>query len=265
MTLGAEDRRDSFWNGEDYQKFVAALRTSMSDQEIADHLGRSLTAIRARAKLLLLDAWGETMALRKLRQMAASPDFDWEQMARTAHTQQGIPYWDAAADEQLIHAWAANPPPSMDELVATLGISERDIAKRCLWLDLAQTRIEVVDRFGAKPGGVLDKQTRLAKDTASTAVGILVITSETGAVVHLSLHPDIAAAAAACTELRAEELSDEPGALAIATRVVGEGSVRRTLTGAWADRHTIDLAAAPKPAPGTSLSRWRWLRRQRRR
>ncbi|WP_378736722.1 hypothetical protein [Nocardia brasiliensis] len=263
MTLGDQDRRGSFWDGEDYREFVAALRTSMSDQEVADHLGRSLTAIRARAKLLLLNAYGETTALRKLRQMATSPDFDWEDTARTAHALEGIAYWDAAADEQLIHAWAANPPPSMSELVAALGISERDIAKRCLWLELAQTRIEVVDRFGAEPGGVLDKQTRLGQDIASTAVAILVLTSETGAVVHLSLHPDTAAAAEACAELEAEDLTAEPVTWTIATRVVGEGSVRRTLTGAWADRHTIDVAATPEPSSATPLSRWRWLRRRR--
>ncbi|MBY8861229.1 hypothetical protein K7711_32465 [Nocardia sp. CA2R105] len=40
---------------------------------------------------------------------------------------------------------------------------------------------EVIDRFGAAPGGVLDKQTRLARDTASTVGGALVITSQTSA------------------------------------------------------------------------------------
>ncbi|WP_433729547.1 hypothetical protein ACQP0C_00660 [Nocardia sp. CA-129566] len=260
MTAG--DRRGSLWSGKDYQEFVTALRTSMSEQEIADHLGRTVDGIRSRAKLLLLGSYTGAVALRKLREIiVADPDYDWEAMARQAHAHARIPYWDTAADERLILTWARNPAPSMFQLTGEFGVAERDIARRCIVLGLATSYIEVADQFAPVAGSQFDTQVRLARAAAETAVGILTITSGDGAVLHQSLHADIAAAASACTELDPAELPAQPRIWTVTSRVVGEGPERQTLTGAWTERHTIDVPPADDAPERTTW--WHRLLRSR--
>ncbi|MGY2025979.1 hypothetical protein [Nocardia gipuzkoensis] len=267
MTTGAQDRRGSLRTGDDYQALFAALATSAPDSEIAAQLGRSLDGLRGRAKFLLLDSYTPALALRKLRQMASAPEFDWETLAREAHTFRNLPYWDASTDERLILAWARNPAPTMAALVEEFGVGEQDIARRCIALELAQTRVEIVDHLGAEPGGDLAYQARLGRDKANTAVGVLVITSATGAVLHLSLHTDIDTAAQVCAEVDETALEDVPAAWTIATRVLGEGSARATRTGSWAEApatepHT-DADSDPSPAAAEPVSRWRRLLKPR--
>ncbi|WP_159850866.1 hypothetical protein, partial [Nocardia sp. CY41] len=267
MTTGAQDRRGSLWTGDDYQALFAALATSVPDSEIAAQLGRSLEGLRGRAKFLLLDNYSSAVALRKLRQMASEPGFDWEPLARDAHAFANKPYWDARTDERLILAWARNPAPSMAELVEEFGVGEQDIARRCIALELAQTRVEIVDHLGAEPRGDLAYQARLGRDKANTAVGVLVLTSATGAVLHLSLHPDIDAAAQACGEVDETALEELPAVWTIATRVLGEGSIRATKSGSWTERpatepHT-DTVSDPAPAAARAVPRWRRLLKPR--
>ncbi|WP_280476287.1 hypothetical protein [Nocardia asiatica] len=258
MTTGAQDRRGSLWTGDDYQALFAALATSAPDSEIAAQLGRSLDGLRGRAKFLLLDSYTPALSLRKLRQMASQPGFDWESLARDAHTFRNLPYWDASTDERLILAWARNPAPTMAALVEEFGVGEQDIARRCMALKLAQNRVEVVDHLGAEPGGELEYHARLGRDKANTAVGVLVITSATGAVLHLSLHPDIDAAAQACGEVDETALEDLPAVWTIATRVLGEGSTRATKTGTWAQRSATEphTDAVSDPVPAQAVPRW---------
>ncbi|MGQ4601618.1 hypothetical protein [Nocardia sp. R6R-6] len=270
MTTGAQDRRGSLWTGDDYQDLFAALATSAPDSEIAAQLGRSLDGLRGRAKFLLLGSYSSAVAMRKLRQMASEPGFDWENLARNAHTFANRPYWDASTDERLILAWARNPAPTMAALVEEFGVGEQDIARRCIALELAQTRVEVVDHLGAEPGGDLAYQARLGRDKANTAVGVLVITSETGTVLHLSLHPDIDTAAHACGEVDETALEEDlPAVWTIATRVLGEGSIRATKSGSWDERPTTEPhTAAVSDAAATETTarpapRWRRLLKPR--
>ncbi|MEV6276948.1 hypothetical protein [Nocardia sp. NPDC051832] len=236
MTMGAQDRRGSLWTGADYAEFVTALRISMTEVEVADRLGRSRGAIRSRARFLLLDAYKSGVALEKLRTMVSDPEFDWEGLVREAHAHAGMPYWDGDSDAGLISAWAQSPPPSMHSLTSDFDVDEQAIARRCLELNLAQSRAEVVDHLGAESGGVLAVQATLARDKAGSSVGVLVVTSEGGAVVHLSLHPDIGAATRACGELDDQTLAETPAMWTVATRVVGEGSVRASQGGPWETR-----------------------------
>lgn len=244
-----ETRRGSLWTGEDYQEFFAALATTATDQEIANQLGRSPGAVRARARFVLLDGYTGAVAIRKLRKMVTDPSFDGQALAREAHAAKGYPFWDQATDEQLILAWAQSPPASMASLVERFGVQEQDIARRCIRLGLTTSTTEVADHLGAEPGKTLDIWARIARDSATVAVGVLVVTSSTGAVVHLSLHPDIDAAARACRELDESGLIDAPAVWTIATRIVGEGSIRETAAGAWPDRHRLGEISEPTDGP----------------
>jgi hypothetical protein len=93
---------------------------------------------------------------------------------------------------------------------------------------------------------------------------VLVVTSDSGTVVHLSLHPDIDAAAQVCAEVDESALTGPPAAWTIATRIVGEGSIRETASGAWTARHqlgqarelVVDTANAKRRPPW-----WRLFRR----
>ncbi|MER7450422.1 hypothetical protein ABTW96_09045 [Nocardia beijingensis] len=265
MTTG--DRRGSLWIGDDYRELFAALAASVPESEIAARLGRSLDGVRSRAKFLLLDGYTPALALRKLREMASAPDFDWESLARDAHAFRNQPYWDASTDERLILAWARNPAPTMAALVEEFGVGEQDIARRCMALNLAENRVEVVDHLGAEPGGDLEYHARLGRDKTNTAVGVLVITSATGAVLHLSLHPDIDTAEQACAKLDETALKDTPAVWTIATRVLGEGSARATMTGSWTERPTAESHTAAFSEPGTAtvrtVPRWRRLLKPR--
>ncbi|WP_431972533.1 hypothetical protein [Nocardia sp. bgisy134] len=256
-----EDRRGSLWTGEDYQEFFAALETTATDEQIAAQLGRTLGGVRARAKFVLLDGYTGAIAMRKLREMITQPGFDGEALAREAHAAKGFPFWDAASDEQLILAWARTPAPGMAALVERFGVPERDIARRCIWLGLAASTAEVVDHLGAEPGKVLDTWARMARDSTSVAVGVLVVTSSQGTVLHLSLHTDIDAAAQACAELDESTLPGPPAVWTIATRIVDEGSIREIATGAWAERHRLRDAAEPAPVKAGPTRRWQpWWR-----
>ncbi|MFI6959653.1 hypothetical protein ACIBJI_40080 [Nocardia sp. NPDC050408] len=245
-----EDRRGSLWTGEDYQEFFAALATTASDEQIAAQLGRTPGAVRSRAKFVLLDGYTGAIAMRKLREMVTQPGFDGEALAREAHAAAGYPFWDATTDEQLILAWAKTPPPGMASLVQRFGVNERDIARRCIRLGLAVSTAEVADHLGAEPGKVLDTWARMARESSSVAVGVLVVTSSEGTVLHLSLHTSIDAAAQACTELDESDLTGSPAVWTIATRIVGEGSIRDTATGVWAERHRLGetIESADEPA-----------------
>lgn len=263
------DRRGSLWTGEDYQEFFAALATTATDQEIATRLGRTLGAVRARARFVLLDRYTSAVAMHKLREMVTDPAFDGEALARAAHTAKGYPFWDRATDEQLIMAWAHSPRMSMAALVERFGVSEQDIARRCISLGLTSSTAEVADHLGAEPGKTLDTWARIARDSAGIAVGVLAVTSSNGTVLHLSLHPDIEAAAQACAGIDEHTLPGTPATWTLATRIVGEGSLRETASGVWIDRDRLRSVreaehrqlTSPRPADHRQPW-WRLFRRR---
>ncbi|MFQ6331260.1 hypothetical protein ACLMAL_34705 [Nocardia sp. CWNU-33] len=240
-----EDRQGSLWTGEDYQEFFGALATTATDEEIATQLGRTVGGVRSRAKFVLLGGYTGAIAMRKLREMVTKPGFDGEALAREAHAAKGYPFWDATTDEQLILAWAQTPTPGMSSLVERFGVTERDIARRCIRLRLADSTAEVVDHLGAEPGKVLDTWARMARNSTSVAVGVLVVTSSKGTVLHLSLHMSIDEAAQACAELDESALTGMPAVWTIATRIVGEGSIREIATGAWDERPRLGETVEP--------------------
>ncbi|WP_330178934.1 hypothetical protein OHB26_20730 [Nocardia sp. NBC_01503] len=228
-------RQGSIWCAEDYRLLVDALRRNLPDEEVAAYVGRTVSGVRSRAKFLLLNAYRESQALGRLRVLVSEVDYDWESLVREAHGVAGTPYWDDAADQRLTAGWTAVPAPTMAELTAALGVSEQDIARRCIRLDLTNSRADVVDHFGAAPGGELAAQARLARDKASMEIGVLVVTSSSGEVAHLSLHPSADAALDECRMLPSHKLSAPPTAWTVNTRVVGNGNSGTTRTGPWGE------------------------------
>ncbi|GAB4590255.1 hypothetical protein [Nocardia sp. IFM 10818] len=145
-------RQGQPWTAEDYALLFDALARGLDDDDVADFCDRTPTGVRARARWLLDEAYADKSALRALRKMATAPDFEWEAFVREAHHRHGLPLWDGAADEVLIAGWSAARPPAMAELTELLGADERDIARRCIRLRLAEHCGEVVDHFGAAAG-----------------------------------------------------------------------------------------------------------------
>lgn len=262
MTTGTAKREGSWWCEQDYRLLFEAIACGMTDEQIAEHTERRVSAVRSRAHMLVSYGTSKNTALALLRRVAAEPDFDWDPLVRMVHQHEGIPYWDTASDLALITGWGAVDPPRMQQLCDTLGIDEDRIAQRCLKLELARTRVEVVDRFGADEQGALYLNARISTDKTSAAVWVLAVSAADGQILHLSTHPTSDAAAAACHGLAGTIFASAPAQWTIAMRVCGEGSVRETSTGTWDIRPQFDPAAsvavAHAPAP-----RW-WTRRFRR-
>ncbi|WP_280505876.1 hypothetical protein [Nocardia farcinica] len=254
MGTGRE-RVGAVWCESDYRLLFEALALGMTDEEIAAHIDREVGGVRSRALLLVDNATSKKGALPMLRRLAEAPDFDWDTWVREVHTRENLPYWDTAADEALIGHWAAEPPPRIQQLCEQFGVGQDVIARRAIILGLAQTRAEVVDRFGAAPGSGLAVNAVLAKDKLAAAVAVLVVTDTTGEVLYLSLHPTTDEATTSLQDLTTTPLAAIQGRWTIGTRVVGEGSVRPTDTGTWPA--TTEYIPAPQERP----SRWRRLLR----
>ncbi|SUA81250.1 Uncharacterised protein [Nocardia otitidiscaviarum] len=233
-------RQGQPWTAEDYALLFDALARGLDDDDIADLCERTVTGVRTRARWLLDNAYAERSALGALGRMAAAPDFEWEDFVWETHQRHRLPLWGAAADEVLTTGWSAARPPSMAELTEQLGVGERDIARRCIRLRLAEHCGEVVDRFGAASGGELEVVARLAR--SAVPIGVLTVTDGGGAVVHQSLHPSLRAALAALPGLNLAEVV-EPAAWTAALRAVGEGHTRALRTGVWGE-WPEDLAAS---------------------
>lgn len=260
MTTGRA-RQGTIWCAEDYQLLIDALRQNLPDEEIAEHTERSPAAVRKRASFILDDAYQPTEALRVLRRLVSEPDYDWETLVRDAHERRNLPYWDTAADERLILGWAAQQPPTMAELTRELDADEDAIAHRCLWLELTDSRAEVVDRFGAAPGGALAAHARLARDKTSVELGVLVATAASGKVVHLSLHPTLETTLTIGRTIPADQLDGDPATWTIGNRIVGEGSVRTTITGVWGV-WPAEVDTTPSPPRTAPTPAWRRLLRR---
>lgn len=233
-------RQGQPWTAVDYELLFDALARGLDEDDIADFCDRTPAGIRGRARWLLDEAYAATAALRALRKIATAPDFEWEAFVRDSHQRHGLPLWDTATDEVLISGWSAARPPAMADLTALLGTDEREVARRCIRLRLAEHLGEVVDRFGAAEGGELEILARLAR--AAVPIGVLTVTGVDGVVVHQSLHANVRAALKALAGLSFAE-GVEPVVWTAALRAVGEGHIRGLRTGAWGEWPEDDLAA----------------------
>ncbi|MBC7299934.1 MAG: hypothetical protein H5T78_03150 [Nocardia sp.] len=261
---GTAKREYMWWCEEDYALLFEAIAADMTEEQIAEHTERRVGAVQARAHMLVSYATSKARALDMLRRVASQPDFEWEPFVRTVHAQEGLPYWDTAADLALITGWGEIDPPRMRQLCEQIGADEDQIASRCILLKLAETRAEVVDRFGADEDGALYLNAMLSRDKVAVAVWVLVLVADDGQVLHISTHPTQAAAAGACHRWPTTGLAAVPARWTIAMRVCGEGSVRATESGLWDELPTISAdTAVTAVSPSARSLRW-WTRRFRR-
>ena len=194
---GERNRSRDLWTWEaDYLPIWQALwggSSKVSDEELAATLGRSLRAVRSRARELTTAgscfAGGGLAGMRKTKRVSI------EQFRAEVHTychREGIPLWDNRADDKLRAAWAAGWP-TLGQLAELVGATEPQLVNRLISLGLAQGVVEAADHLGATPGGVVDTNARLRRDSHHTAIWIVAITKPDNAL-EVTSHPDERAA-----------------------------------------------------------------------
>ncbi|MBT2533979.1 hypothetical protein J7E83_17985 [Arthrobacter sp. ISL-48] len=234
---GSPGRHGKDWEYSDYEALISGIRYGYSDEELAIHVRRTIGGIRARAPWLLpagTEISSQKDALEKLREAALDESFNWQAHVREAHSSKQKALWDSEADRALLSAWE-NGAPSLPVLSKSLGIDEESIARRLLMLDYAENRLAIIDRLGCTPGSVLDVNARLARDKASVLIWVLTVIDEQGTIQHLSLHPNEESAFQAKDEAVLGDRDQVGWEWTVAQRVIGEGSVRSSMTGLYAE------------------------------
>jgi hypothetical protein len=230
---GRPRRQGKDWEFSDYEALMTGIRFGYSDEELAIHVQRTIGGIRSRASWLLplgTEVSSQKGALAKLREVALDESFNWEAHVRESHTSKQKAFWDSDADRALLSAWETGTP-ALPGLSKSFGIDEESIARRLLMLGYAENRLAVVDRLGCTPGGVLDVNARLARDKASVLIWVLTVIDEQGTTQHLSLHPNEESAFLSKDALHPGEGDQVGWKWMVAQRIVGEGSVRSSMTG----------------------------------
>jgi hypothetical protein len=169
-------RAGEIWTDGEHAQLVEWLRDGVALDEIADRLGRGISAVESRCHRLLPPdvQCRRSEADLLLRQfLAEDPDFDWRAGLRAAAEREGSFYWDPTLDALVRHGWDNQQP--LAELVAATGASELEVARRCLHLGLATTVITVAQRLGCAPDGTLAVRVLMAEDRAAAAVWVLVV------------------------------------------------------------------------------------------
>lgn len=209
------------WMLEDYETLTRVLRDGSVDDALAVTVGRSLTAIRSAAKRLLPPAEGtgrRRSNLLALREALIDPDYPWETHLRDSYAAEGKTLWSADTERVLIDAYQASGPP-LPEIAAHLGVSQDAAARHLLARGVAPDYVTIEERLHPSPDTDAAARARLARADATTAVLVELVTSHSGRVVHVAIHPGgespdriIAAAASAFPGLR----------LTLAPRTLGE-------------------------------------------
>ncbi|WP_433717171.1 hypothetical protein ACQP2U_42875 (plasmid) [Nocardia sp. CA-084685] len=259
-------RHNHDWAAEDYRIVVTGCLVGLSDAEVAKGAGRTLAAVQARAHFLIEpDSSDSRAAWWRLRdELVLNPDYDWESVVRAKHAAEQLPYWDEAAEEHLHNAWVRTLPvergwlrrsrrasgPRMSELEAELGIHEFDIARRLRYRGWAISLAEVIERLGVTPDGALAAKVRVASDRDATTLHVLIVTDDSGAVLHTSVHPTQATAETATNALAAEFATNPLAMWTISARSVGDGAIGpKQLTGTFVGTDT----AVPDPEAPTGV------------
>lgn len=183
----------SSWDLEDYELFISGLRSGSSDAQLAEALGRSVTAVRARAAYFLPvpEDGGKTptgeRALTAVREaLQAEPQWDWLPNVEAHHEARGLPLWSSDDVGEIRSAWESSSP-SLPELADELGVDEERIAARLVRDGLAGSLADVVGRMGCTPGGALEARVRVAQYREDTTLWVLTVTGR-ATVQHVSVH-----------------------------------------------------------------------------
>ncbi|MDV6310040.1 hypothetical protein [Gordonia amicalis] len=188
-------RSNGIWTWEaDYLPMWQALwggRSSkaVTDEELADILGRSVSAVRKRARELT--AAGSCFAGGGLPGMRKTKRLSCEQFRAAVHTychSEGIPLWDNRADEKLRAAWTVGWP-TLAQLGSLVGATEQQVVNRLITLGIAAGVADAADHLGATPGGPVEINARLGRAHTDTAVWVLVVTGPNGDIT-VTAHTD---------------------------------------------------------------------------
>lgn len=216
--LPVADRSGTAWTDDQHRRLVAGLVDGLTVGALAEEFGRSTGAIRSRARLMVpVDeqrVGGET-AVRRLRELlAADPGYDWQAALTKSMRTKGTRSRTDAATARLLEAWEAGAP-TLPDLARELGHDEAQLVRHLMTLRLADSLVEVVDRLGCSPDGLVEQRYRFARDVASASAWVLTVYGIPGSPGHISLHRTEAEAAARRDELfRTGRGSDSSGALA---------------------------------------------------
>lgn len=92
-------RRGKAWSTAEHTELLAGLKAGWNDREIAERLGRSVKALRARAVLMV--GRGPGNGLDRLRRaVSAHPERDWEGLLRDELRRRGRPMPDEAIGQE---------------------------------------------------------------------------------------------------------------------------------------------------------------------
>ncbi|MFK4299155.1 hypothetical protein ABH924_004336 [Arthrobacter sp. GAS37] len=243
MTEVLPPRHNRPWIHEDYDRTFEALRQGLSDDDIADHVGRKKSAVARRLRDLIRHVSEHqrppfrAKALESFRGiLEEDPGFPWEEKARDFHRSTGRPWWVPGAEDILRTAWESGDQ-TMHELTRTLCVREDHIADWMVRTGSASNTIEVVERLGCLPGGRLEANARIARDKASMLIWVLILTEQRIGVVHTSLHHDKESASHELDSLLPPDDAPlnyrSPHRWMIAERIVGEGHIRSTKSGSF--------------------------------
>src|SRR6266542_4542236 len=157
------------WAEDDYLELVQCLRDGLSEAETAQRLRRSISALRARAQMMLPAGHRRPTALEERRtQLGADADYDWRTPVMAVAQADGWHLWTQADEQLLATGWVAGTP--MAELVTRIGVSEPAIVRHLLGRRLAMNVDEIVSRIGLVPGGDLALRHALAAGEAEARV-----------------------------------------------------------------------------------------------
>ncbi|MFE2961994.1 hypothetical protein [Nocardia tengchongensis] len=168
-------RAYDLWTDERYAELVELLATELTLAEIAQRIGRSVTAVRAQLrKLVPLDLpMYRRDAEEVVRVLLAPPSYDWRAVLKERAKQANQVYWDGEMVASLREGW--EQARGLEDLTEEFGASELDVARQLMRMDLAQNSREVVARLGCDPAGTLAGRLRLAEDRTASAVWMLVV------------------------------------------------------------------------------------------
>lgn len=189
-----DSNNNTRWSYEDHEAFIRDLRAGLSDEEIADRLGRTTSALNRRAQLLTTLTNSRIDGIDLLRyQLASDPDYDWFATLAAAFTARGWQLPLTPNDRDLLmRAWEEQAP-TLPELASILEREEIEVARQLIAYEIAMNIPEVIERLGVTPGTTLHTYAALASQLGTVQTWTLAISAERGPF-HLTVHPSLQAA-----------------------------------------------------------------------
>ena len=271
-------RAYDLWTDERYAELVELLATELTLVEIAQRIGRSVSAVqRQLRKLVPLDYPRHRRdAEEVVRELLEPPSYDWRAVLKERAKRANQVYWDSEMVAILREGW--EQARALEEITETLRASELEVARQLMRMDLAQNSREVVARLGCDPDGTLAGRLRLAEDRAASAVWMLVVDGAKGTSRipvgvaeerrgrrHTSVHLDYDTADLLLDELLHAHV-DAGGDIAEVTASISERTVGELTVGSDAEvarpgRFARAVDAAPDPDEPVDLkiftNKWR--------